>query len=304
MVIPEAFSAYAGRGPEWVEFLDRLPGLVRDLLADWQLTADGPATHGFCALVLPVRTTGGRPAVLKVSWPHWEAELEHIALQRWHGGGAVELLRADPHRFALLLERLHPEDLGELWDVEACEVVGGLYGRLHVPAPPQLVTLSSCVSRWSDELAALPRDAPVPRRMVEQAVSIGRAFMTDEATDGRLVHADLHYENVLAADREPWLAIDPKPVSGDPHYEPAPMLWNRWEELLSAPRSVRDGVRLRFHTLVDVAGLDEARARDWVVFRMMCNALWRLQDPPEVRRALPTADYLTRCVTIAKSVQE
>lgn len=304
MVIPEAFSAYAGRGPEWVEFLDRLPGLVRDLLADWQLTADGPATHGLCALVLPVRTTGGRPAVLKVSWPHWEAELEHIALQRWHGGGAVELLRADPHRFALLLERLHPEDLGELWDVEACEVVGGLYGRLHVPAPPQLVTLSSCVSRWSDELAALPRDAPVPRRMVEQAVSIGRAFMTDEATDGRLVHADLHYENVLAADREPWLAIDPKPVSGDPHYEPAPMLWNRWEELLSAPRSVRDGVRLRFHTLVDVAGLDEARARDWVVFRMMCNALWRLQDPPEVRRALSTADYLTRCVTIAKSVQE
>jgi streptomycin 6-kinase len=301
--LPVDFAAYGARGPEWAGFLDRLPALVRDLLAEWQLTPDGAATHGECALVLPVRTTGGRPAVLKVTWPHWEAELEHVALQRWHGDGAVELLRADPHRFALLLERLHPEDLGDLWDVEACEVVGALYGRLHVPAPPQLVTLSSCVSGWSDELVALPREAPVPRRLVEQAVSLGRAFATDAATDGRLLHTDLHYANVLAADREPWLAIDPKPLSGDPHYELAPMLWNRWDELLAASRSVRDGVRLRFHTLVDVAGLDEDRARDWVVLRMMCNALWRLQDPPGVRRVLPTVDYLTRCVTVAKSVQ-
>ena len=55
--------------------------------------------------------------------------------------------------------------------------------------------------------------------------------MADEASTGTLIHADLHYENVMAADREPWLAIDPKPVSGDPHYELAPMLWNRVEEL-------------------------------------------------------------------------
>lgn len=291
--LPETFAAYAARGPGWTEFLDRLPVMVRELLDEWQLTADGAPTHGECALVLPVRTAGGRPAVLKVSWPHWEAELEHVALQRWHGVGAVELLRADPHRYALLLERLHPEDLGDLWDVEACEVVGGLYGRLHVPAPPQLTTLSSCVARWSDGLATLPREAPIPRRLVEQAVSLGRAFATDAATDGRLLHTDLHYANVLAADREPWLAIDPKPLSGDPHYEVAPMLWNRWGELLTASRSVRDGVRLRFHALVDVAGLDEDRARDWVVFRMVVNAMWQ----PDA------ADWVTRCVTVAKSVQ-
>lgn len=292
--LPEAFSAYAARGPDWAAFLQRLPGILRELLEEWQLIEHGPPAHGYCALVLPVRTTGGRAAALKVSWPHWEAEHEHLALQRWHGDGAVELLRADPRRFALLLERLHPEDLGELWDVEACEVVGGLYRRLHVPAPPQLITLSSCVARWSDELGALPRDAPLPRRLVEQAVSLGRTFASDPATDGRLLHTDLHYANVLAADREPWLAIDPKPLSGDPHYEVAPMLWNRWDELVAAPRSVRDGIRLRFHTLVDVAGLDEERARDWVVFRMVVNAMWRPGDPA----------WATRCVTVAKSVQE
>jgi streptomycin 6-kinase len=296
LVPPAGFLAYAARGPEWAEFLDRLPALVRDLLAEWQLAVDGEATHGFSALVVPVRTAGGRPAVLKVGWPHEEAEHEHLALQHWHGRGAVQLLRADPRRSALLLERLHREDLSELGDLEACEVVAGLYPRLHVPAPPSLRPLTAYVDRWTGRLAQLPRDAPLPRRLVEQAVSLGRGLVGDEASTGTLIHGDLHYANVLAADREPWLAIDPKPTSGDPHYEVAPLLWNRWEELAG---DIRGGVRRRFLTVVDAAGLDEDRARDWVVVRMLHNALWELEDHPD----RPDADYLTTCVAIAKAVQ-
>ena len=305
VAIPGSFRAYALRGPEFAGWLDRLPGILRDLVEEWELTVDGEPTHGHCAVVVPVRTVGGRPGALKVGWPHGEAEHEHLALQHWQGNGAVRLLRADPRRYALLLERLHREDLADLGDVEACEVVGGLYERLHVPAPPQLVTLSSCVQRWSDRLADLPRDAPLPRRLVEQAVSLGRVFATDRATDGRLLHTDLHYANVLAADREPWLAIDPKPLSGDPHYEVAPLLWNRWDEL-AAPggQGVRRGVRARFHAVLDAAALDEDRARDWVVFRMLCNALWRLEDPPGAGRQVADDDWLTLCVSLAKAVQD
>ncbi len=243
--------------------------------------------RGATALVAPVRTASGRPAALKVVTPHPEAEHEHIALKRWAGAGTVELLRADPHRWALLLERLHPEDLTGLWDLEACEIVAASYARLHVPALPQLRTLTSYVARWTDDLAALATAPPVPPRLVRQAVSIGRAFAADPATDGTLIHGDLHYENVLAGDREPWLVIDPKPMSGDPHYEVAPMLWNRFEELAGG---VRDGVRRRFHTIVDAAGLDEARARDWVVLRMVCNAIGGMDA--------------TECVAIAKAVQD
>lgn len=267
------------------------------LLDDWELTADGAPWTGHATLVMPVRTSSGRPAVLKVGRPHEEAEHEHLALQHWHGRGAVQLLRADPRRHALLLERLHPEDLGDLWDVEACEVVGGLYGRLHVPAPPQLRTLTSYAGRWATELVGLPRDAPLPRRLVEHAAALARDLSRDGAGAGRMIHTDLHYANVLAGDREPWLAIDPKPLNGDAHYEIAPMLWNRWDELVGAQRSLRDGIRLRFHTLVDVAGFDEHRARDWVVVRMMVNALWSLRDEPD-------ADHLTRCIAIAKAVQD
>ena len=300
--IPPGVRSFAGRGAEWAGFVYRLPRLVRDLLDEWELRVDGEPMHGYCAIVLPVRTTSGRPAVLKVGFPDDESEHEHLALQHWHGRGAVQLLRADPRRWALLLERLHAdEDLTGLWDVEACEVVAGLYARLHVPAPPQLRTLTSYVERWNRDLRALPRNAPVPRRLVEQAAGLGRDLAADSASTGTMIHCDLHYANVLAGDREPWLVIDPKPVSGDPHYEVAPILWNRWEELAG---DVRNGVRRRFHALVDAAGLDEHRARDWVVVRMLHNAMWRLADPPEARRKIPTANYLTMCVSIAKAVQD
>ncbi len=293
-VIPAALEANRSLSPTWDSWLDSLPSLVRDLTVEWELTRDGDVMHGFCSLVLPVRTTSGRPAVLKVGVPDPEHEHEALALQHWQGNGTVQLLRADPRRFALLLERLHQENLEDLGDLEACEVVAGFYQRLHVPALPQLRTLSSFIEKWTEDLAALPRNAPVPRRLVEQAISLGRDLAGDTGSNGRIIHGDLHYTNVLAADREAWLVIDPKPMSGDPHYEVAPMLWNRWDELAGG---VRDGVRRRFHTIVDTAGLDEDRARDWVIVRMMHNAMWAIQDGDP-------HDFITCSVAVAKAVQD
>jgi len=302
MSLPPGVLAFAERGPEWAAYVDRLPRLVRELTAEWELVLDGEPTHGFCALVLPVRRLG-EPAVLKLGFPDDESEHEGLGLQRWAGDGAVRLLSADPHRSALLLERLHPVDLTSVDVLEACDVVARLYARLHVPAPPQLRTLTSYVGRWTDQLAGLPRDAPVPHRLVQQAVSLGRDLVADEASTGTLIHSDLHYENVLAGDREPWLVIDPKPVSGDPHYELAPMLWNRWDEAV-ASGDLRAAVRQRFHALVDAAYLDEDRARDWVVVRMLHNAFWELEDTMLSTRATdPDHDYLTMCIAIAKAVQ-
>jgi streptomycin 6-kinase len=306
----------ARRGPAWAAWVDALQRLVADVLEEWELAVDGVPMHGFCALVVPVRTAGRRPAILKVAFPDEESEHEHLALQHWHGNGAVQLLRADPRRRAMLLERLHPEDLTGLWDVEACEVVAGLYGRIHVPAPPQLRRLTSYVERWAADLDELPRSAPIPRRLVEQASALSRDLVADEASTGVMIHGDLHYENVLAGDREPWLVIDPKPMNGDPHYEPAPMLWNRFEELAGPDRqqSTRNGLRRRFHALVDAGGLDEDRARAWVVVREVLNAMWALQDAAREHRGrgpVPSSGltetdraWVTMCVTIAKAVQD
>jgi len=300
--LPAAVYTMAARGPEWARWVESLPSITRDVVTDWHLCLDGQPMHGYCSLVQPVRTRDGIPAVLKIGYPDDESEHEHLALRRWAGGGAVRLLSADPHRRALLLERLGTVDLTTVTDLQACEIVAGLYARLHVPPLPQLRSLTSYLERWTADLAALPRNAPIPRRLVEQALNLGRDLLADP---GRacVIHCDLHYQNVLAGDREPWLVIDPKAINGDPHYEIAPMLWNRWDEL-AAPtdaRDVREGIRRRFYTLVDAAHLDEERARTWVVVRMVHNAMWSLND----RDTDPTwLAWLTKCIAIAKAVQD
>jgi streptomycin 6-kinase len=297
MRLPDGVLQMANRGPDWAAWVDGLPALVRSLYDQWDLRPDGWLMHGYTALGAPVLTAGGDSAVLKVTFPHVEAEHEHLALTRWAGAGAVPLLRADPHRRAMLLEALRQETLRDAWDVEACTVVGELYRVLHVPASPQFRLLSEVAGRYAEALAGLPRGAPLPRRLVEQAAALARTFASDPATDGTLLHGDLHYDNVMMSEAGEWLAIDPKPLSGDPHYEPAPMLWNRFEEL---DGDVRAGVRRRFHTLVDTAGLDEDRARDWVVVRMLANAA----DALSGREPGRPPGWTTTCIAVAKAVQD
>jgi streptomycin 6-kinase len=255
---------------------------IDELVDEWRLRREGEALKGSRALVEPVRTSNGDSAVLKIG----DAEHEHLVLRRWNGNGAARLLRADPHRRALLLERLHAESLRGLSDVDACEIVVGLYRRLHIPAMPQLPSLGSLLERWADGFAALPRNASVPHRLVEQAIALCRDLAS--VPNDHVLHGNLHYDNVLAADREPWLAIAPRPLNGDPSFELAPMLWHRWDELGA---NVRFGVQRRFYTLVDTAGLDEDRARAWVIVRVVLAAT---HDP----------ENLTKYIALAKAVQD
>jgi streptomycin 6-kinase len=262
-----------------------LPNEVRVTAEQWELQPDGDAISGSGSIVLPVRTSDGTRAVLKTSAPGVESEHEHLVLRRWGGNGAVRLLRADPHRRALLLERLQARTLATLPDAEACEVVAGLYRRLHIPALPQLRTLPSLLEQWIIDFESLPRSASIPHRLVEQAIVLSRDLSAEPATT--VVHGDLHYRKVLAADREPWLVVAPDPMNGDPHYELAPMLWHRWDEVTGR---IRDTVQRRFYTLVDATGFDEERARAWVIVRVVREAT---RDPAN----------LTKYIALAKAVQ-
>ena len=277
VVVPESFAALLrGRPAEGFQtgdaWLDRLPGLVRASLQRWELTPDGPPRHGVCALVLPVRRRSGEAAALKVTWPHPEARHEHLALQLWGGHGAVRLLAADPATWTMLLERLDADrDLHDVPVEDACATIGDLLGRLDRPATPQLTRLSGEVQRLLDALATPP--PAIPRRFVEQAVALARDLVRDGQVDARLVHTDLHYANVLAAGREPWLAIDPKALAAEPAFAVAPALWNRWDEAL-AGHDVRGHLRRRLAIVCAHGGIDEDRARAWTIVREVQNALW------------------------------
>jgi streptomycin 6-kinase len=298
LVIPDAFRRLVSNhepegGVEGADWLRELPGLVRDCLDQWGLEVVGRAMHGMAALVLPVHRAraaernqaGGAEAVLKIVWPHPEAAGEHLALRRWDGHGAVRLLAADPSRWALLLERLDPTRtlLDEPID-EACTVIGQLLGQLDGPALPRSLRLSDLACRWAselDDLASRPSGAPVPPRFLRQASGLALDLAASDLVDARLVHADLHYENVLAgAERQRWLAIDPQPLAAEPAYAVAPALWNRWDEAV-ATGDVRRALRRRLELVCDAAGIDPERARAWSIVREAVNAMWEAARPGE-----------------------
>ncbi len=243
-------------------------------LRTWDLRRDGPPMSGRCALVLPVRRADGTPAVLKLQDVDDETVGEPLALRTWNGDGAVRLLaEAEDGTGTLLLERLDPtRTLHHLPDTrQATLVVAGLLAHLTAtPAPPALRRLADLAPRLLDEAATL-----LPRlddsTLLKNCAAAVREVVADPGD--RLLHWDLHFENVLAADRAPWLAIDPKPLAGDPGFELFPALWNRFDA---------DEVRWRFDAMTDVMGLDRDRARAWTLARVLGGSLWRIEDghPP------------------------
>lgn len=298
--IPPALAARRSVGPLWVDWLDALPRRVEDLPGEWHLVPDGSPLAGHTALVLPVRDADGVRRALKVGLPAADNAGEIPTLQVWRGHHAVRLLRADPRRRALVLEwldgqlALHPDAAA------STRVVAGLYRHLHRPAAPQLPELNPLVGEWLDGLAALGRRVPAPPRLVEQALAAGRRLVSGPGS--HVVHGDLHDLNVMGRDDE-WVAIDPKGYNGDPCYEPAPLLWHRWADVEASPNP-GEVIRERFYAIVDTAGLDERRARDWVVVRTMVNVGW--QAVAGDAGGGPAGDaqaWITRNVTIAKAMQ-
>lgn len=69
--------------------------------------------------------------------------------------------------------------------------------------------------------------------------------------------------------REPWLAIDPKPLAGDPGFELLPALVNRFDE---------GDILGRFDLMTEVMGLERGRARAWTLGRVLQNCLWDIRD--------------------------
>lgn len=271
--IPVAFIEQLVRreGTAGKAWLDSLPELAGRYLREWALTLDGTPMHGTTGVLLPV-SHGGRPAVLKLSWLDEETRHEPLALSTWNGAGAVLLLESDPAQGVMVLERLDSERMleGEPLDF-AVETAGRLMRRLAVPAPPGLGrTLRGEATRWARELPGTWErlGRPLPRVMLDTAIDICRAL--GPKADSLLVNEDLHYSNVLAGTREPWLVIDPKPLTGDVEFAVIPLLWNRIEE---------SSVDERFAAVVAAAELDAARARAWTLVRAVVNWLWAAEVP-------------------------
>ncbi len=296
MRVPEELVAYLLKwygeaGQAWV---DAAPDLVVERLDAWRSRVDGSPTNGMWALIVPVVREDGVRAVMKLA-PQLEEHIrnEHLALRAWNGNGAVRLLESDPRSGAMLLERL--DATSPLMDIadglEALRILSELMARLTaLPAPPGLRLLSDVGADLLERVrSVLKRSIPASKRTLLLDCAAALEEVLPEPGD-RLVHGDLHYDNVLAPGpddpREPWLAIDPSPIAGDPGFDLLSALHNRWNEAVAtgdAPRAVRR----RFDLMTDVVGLDRERAAAWTLARILQNMLWDIENDDTVWHTEP-----------------
>lgn len=291
--VPDTFVEERTRiaGTEGHQWIAGIPTLVARLCERWDLRLRSePPRHGANSLVFAAqRRVDGEPCVLKVCQPPESTVTEAIGLRAWAGRGVVRLLDARTEDGALLLEPLDADrSLADLDLLPAAELAGALLRRLTVPSPPGVPQLADIGAEIAETV--WPRQqalgGPLPGQWIDLAARLARDLAADAGE--YLVHADMHYGNVLAGTREPWLAIDPRPVAGDPEYSVPELMWTRLDEA-AEPADVRDLLA----ALADAGGLDRDRARAWTVVRAVDYWLWGLdigltEDPVRCRRLVHT----------------
>jgi len=250
--------------PGGAEWLEALPDIVVACAEQWSLRVDFPFADGHVSLVVAVERLDGVPAVLKVNFPEEESEREPDALRHWGGRGAVLLLEHDEGRRALLVERCVPGR--QLWSIEddgkATGIAAQVLARLWSPPPAEhrFLRLADLAERWAVELE---RDwetlgGPYERTLLEVATTTCLELGRDQV-DEVVLHQDFHGGNVLRAEREPWLAIDPKPLVGERAFDAASLLRDRrW--LLGRPNDAAR-IRRRLDLLAGDLSLDRERMR-------------------------------------------
>ncbi|MDQ3637990.1 MAG: aminoglycoside phosphotransferase family protein [Actinomycetota bacterium] len=284
LTVPERLAATCRKTSERSAWLERLPDTLRDLERRWSLTLGTPfgGEEVSCAWVAPVVRADGTSAVLKLGMPHMEGEHELDGLRFLDGNPTVRLLEADDDLGAMLLERCEPGTvLRALPEPEQDFVIARLLRRLwRSPlAPHPFRPLSAMVAYWGEETLAEAEqwpDAGIVREGLRLFEELPRSAPTEV-----LLATDLHAGNVLRAQREPWLVIDPKPFVGDPAYDATQHLFNCDARLRSDP----DGTIRRF---ADLLGVDHERVRLWTFARAAAESRddWKDDDSMALARAI------------------
>lgn len=283
-VVPRYLAATAVREAELRSWLTGVPSLVASLADQWSLQlGDSFQPGGQCSWVAPATDPRGTDLVLKVGFRFagGEERDEAAALRGWNGHGAVRLeAESDSGSwYAMLIERCRPgTPLGQvLAEPEQDLVVAGMLRRLW--AQPLAVglfrPLAEMCQAWADEFEAEYAAGGARNRIDPGLARAGITLFRElpgSADRAVLLCTDLHGDNILAAQREPWLAIDPKPYVGDPAYDVLQHMLNCESRLAADPAGLAG-------RMAGLAGVDAERVRQWLFARSVqgsiCSPLMR-----------------------------
>jgi streptomycin 6-kinase len=271
-------------GRQWRATLSQA---VADLVEAWSLIIEGPFAGLSYNYVAPVRQADGTAAVLKLWFPDEERgfEREAEALAIYDGDGAIRLLQIDRERRAMLLEKAEPG--GDLWQLpdadRRVEIAARTMRRLwrSPPSGHSLPPAAAEIQRMVDRAPALARSGfPV------HWIARGRAMFNELDTSAApvVLHGDLHHANILAAGREPWLAIDPHGFVGPPVWDTVQFIFNviwpeRWQE--PEPYSAaarRRAIMRQADAFAQALNLDRQAILMCGAARAVLEAFWTLED--------------------------
>ncbi len=269
-------------GKEGQVWLTQFPETLQTYLERWSLTLLPPFEPLSYNYVAPALLPGGEEVIFKLGVPNAEFLTEIEALRRYDGRGAVRLLRADPDGGALLLERVRPGVAlidRDFNDEKATRIAAQVMRRLWRPVQGEQPFPT--VETWFRSLRRLRSrydgdTGPLPSALVSQA----EALLTElSASSGSpvLLHGDLHHWNILAAERESWLAIDPKGIIGEPAFEVGAWMYNPITDVASWPELKRVSAR-RLDQFSQILSLDRRRLLGWSLAQAVLSACWSLEE--------------------------
>lgn len=287
--VPDPFAktivgTFGAAGDEW---LQRLPAILTQCAQRWSLTVMPHFSNLSYNYVAPARRADGTAAILKLGVPNAELRNEIEALRLYDGRGICRLLDFDLDLGALLLERLQPGVmLSTITDDEqAISLAAQVMRQLWRPAPP--THSFPTVAKWAKGMERLRTTfdggtGPFPAKLVEEAERLF-AELIPSMGEPMLLHGDLHHYNILTAEREPWLAIDPKGLVGESAYETGALLRNPFG-IEKRPDLVQFTTR-RIDQLAAELHMDRARIRGWNVAQALLSVWWDYEDNGDNWRA-------------------
>jgi streptomycin 6-kinase len=286
----EGVISWVADGQNWA---DSLPTLVEHARQQWELEIGEPFEGGATAWVAPAERADGSSCVLKLPYPDEESRLEPDALELWDGDGAVRLLERDAGTRALLLERLRPgTSLFEIADPEeALTLACGVLRRLWQPAESahSFITAQASAAHWAVDIERqyAEQGRPFDAALLRAAISAFELLASYEG-EAVVLHQDFHRGNVLRAQREPWLVIDPKPLAGERAFDAR---WLLYDLLYREPRSTLAPAGLLSRLAAELA-LEAERIRLWTFARAVENVLWCLESGEGAADDLALAEAL------------
>lgn len=279
--VPGYFAAFIAEyfGEQGAAWLVELPDLLATYAREWDVDLLPPFAGLSFHYVAPVVRADGSPAVLKVGVPEEEGRTGIAFLRLCNGEGAVRLLEADDERCALLMERAFPgipltriEDDDEATGI-AAEVMRVLWHP--VPVTHSFITLARRLQALAQVREMAGGGAgPLQEGLLSRAEGLAVELLASAPYE-RVLHGDLHHDNIVTAERAPWLAIDPKGIVGDPGFETGALMNNPYGRMETWTAPARQFVR-RADILAERLRYPRERILAWSYTQAVLSASWEV----------------------------